>query len=97
MTHDVAIIDWMLPGRDGPAVCRAIRSARLQMGLLMLTARTQVEDRVSGNRALAAQEERNDHERKRHGSGRAGQVEIERHGQIVSLRKSMGRCCSGQQ
>ena len=24
--HDVAIIDWMLPGRDGPAVCRAIRA-----------------------------------------------------------------------
>jgi DNA-binding response OmpR family regulator len=46
--HDVAIVDWMLPGRDGPAVCRAIRSARLPMGLLMLTARTQVEDRVAG-------------------------------------------------
>jgi len=20
--HDVAIIDWMLPGRDGPSICR---------------------------------------------------------------------------
>jgi two-component system OmpR family response regulator len=46
--HDVAIVDWMLPGRDGPAVCQAIRSARLPMGLLMLTARSQVEDRVAG-------------------------------------------------
>lgn len=46
--YDVAVIDWMLPGRDGPAICRAIRSARLQMSLLMLTARGQVEDRVSG-------------------------------------------------
>ena len=46
--HDAAIVDWMLPGRDGPAVCQAIRSARLPIGLLMLTARSQVEDRVAG-------------------------------------------------
>lgn len=46
--HDAAIVDWMLPGRDGPAVCQAIRTAHLQMGLLMLTARSQVEDRVAG-------------------------------------------------
>jgi two-component system OmpR family response regulator len=46
--HDLAIVDWMLPGRDGPAVCQAIRAARLPIGLLMLTARSQVEDRVAG-------------------------------------------------
>src|SRR3972149_1617591 len=46
--HDVAIIDWMLPGRDGPPICQAIRAARLKMGILMLTARSQVEDRVAG-------------------------------------------------
>jgi two-component system OmpR family response regulator len=46
--HDVAMIDWMLPGRDGPAVVRAIRSAHLPTAILMLTARTQVEDRVAG-------------------------------------------------
>lgn len=46
--YDVAIVDWMLPGRDGLAVCEAIRSARVPLGLLMLTARTQVEDRVTG-------------------------------------------------
>src|SRR3990172_1056664 len=46
--HDVAIIDWMLPGRDGPSICQAIRAARLKMGILMLTARSQVEDRVAG-------------------------------------------------
>ncbi len=28
--YDVAIIDWMLPGRDGPSICRAIRAARLK-------------------------------------------------------------------
>jgi two-component system OmpR family response regulator len=47
-TYDVAVIDWMLPGRDGPAICRAVRSARLPTALLLLTARTQVEDRVAG-------------------------------------------------
>jgi two-component system, OmpR family, response regulator len=47
-THDIAIVDWMLPGRDGPAVCQAIRAARLPMGLLILTARSQIEDRVAG-------------------------------------------------
>jgi DNA-binding response OmpR family regulator len=46
--YDVAILDWMLPGRDGPAVCRAIRAARLKTAVLLLTARDQVEDRVAG-------------------------------------------------
>jgi len=46
--HDVAIIDWMLPGRDGPAICRAIRAAHLPVAILMLTARSQLEDRVTG-------------------------------------------------
>ena len=35
--HDLAIVDWMLPGRDGPSLCRAIRAAHLPMGVLMLT------------------------------------------------------------
>jgi two-component system, OmpR family, response regulator len=46
--HDVAIIDWMLPGRDGPSICRAVRAARLPLAVLLLTARSQVEDRVAG-------------------------------------------------
>jgi two-component system OmpR family response regulator len=46
--YDVAIVDWMLPGRDGPAICRAVRAAHLQTTLLLLTARGQVEDRVTG-------------------------------------------------
>ncbi|MBA3948159.1 MAG: response regulator transcription factor, partial [Herpetosiphonaceae bacterium] len=47
-SFDVAVIDWMLPGRDGPALCRAIRVARLPTAILLLTARGQVEDRVTG-------------------------------------------------
>jgi two-component system, OmpR family, response regulator len=47
-SYDVAIIDWMLPGRDGPAISRAIRAARLPTAILLLTSRSQVEDRVIG-------------------------------------------------
>jgi two-component system, OmpR family, response regulator len=47
-TAQVAIVDWMLPGRDGPSICRAIRAARLPISLLLLTARGQLEDRVTG-------------------------------------------------
>lgn len=46
--YDVAIIDWMLPERDGPSICRAVRAARLPTALLLLTARGQVEDKVVG-------------------------------------------------
>jgi DNA-binding response OmpR family regulator len=46
--HDVAIIDWMLPGKDGPSIIRAIRAAKIPISILMLTARTQIEDRVAG-------------------------------------------------
>jgi two-component system, OmpR family, response regulator len=46
--YDVAVIDWMLPRRDGPSICRAIRAEHLPTALLLLTARSQVEDRVAG-------------------------------------------------
>ena len=46
--YDVAVVDWMLPNRDGPSICRAVRAARLPVALLLLTARSQVEDRVAG-------------------------------------------------
>lgn len=47
-SYDVAVVDWMLPGRDGLAICRAIRTARLPTALMLLTARGQIEDRVQG-------------------------------------------------
>jgi two-component system OmpR family response regulator len=47
-TYDLIIADWMLPGRDGPSICRKIRSSKLTLPILMLTARGQVEDRVTG-------------------------------------------------
>lgn len=47
-THDLLIVDWMLPSRDGPSICRGLRAAGITIPLLMLTARSQVEDRVAG-------------------------------------------------
>jgi two-component system OmpR family response regulator len=46
--YDVAVVDWMLPGRDGPSICRGARASRLSVAILMLTARGQLEDRVVG-------------------------------------------------
>ena len=45
---DVMILDVMLPGMDGFEVCRRLRAKGGQMPVLMLTARTDVEDRVRG-------------------------------------------------
>jgi len=45
----VALLDIMLPGEmDGFEVCRRIRAGSPQMGIIMLTARTQEMDKVSG-------------------------------------------------
>ncbi len=43
----LVILDWMLPGRDGLAVCRQIRQHHL-MPIIMLTARSEEIDRVMG-------------------------------------------------
>ena len=44
----VAILDIMLPDTDGFEVCRKIRAADPHIGILMLTARTQEMDKVTG-------------------------------------------------
>ena len=44
----VAILDIMLPDIDGFEVCRRIRAGNSQMGIIMLTARTQEMDKVTG-------------------------------------------------
>ena len=35
-TYDVAIIDWMLPERDGPAIIRGIRQGHLPTACLLV-------------------------------------------------------------
>ena len=44
----MAILDIMLPDIDGFEVCRSIRAGNKKMGIIMLTARTQEMDKVSG-------------------------------------------------
>ncbi len=44
----VAILDVMLPDIDGFEVCRRIRATSKQLGIIMLTARTQEMDKVTG-------------------------------------------------
>jgi two-component system, OmpR family, alkaline phosphatase synthesis response regulator PhoP len=45
---DLVILDLMLPGMSGYAVCEALREAGNDVPVLMLTARTLIEDRVRG-------------------------------------------------
>jgi DNA-binding response OmpR family regulator len=45
---DLVIVDWMLPDLDGLQVVRRLRAAGMSVPVLMLTARSQVEDRVEG-------------------------------------------------
>ncbi len=44
----VAILDIMLPDIDGFEVCRRIRATSMNIGVIMLTARTQEMDKVTG-------------------------------------------------
>ncbi len=45
---DVALLDVMLPGIDGFEVCRRLRTQSGQLGIIMLTAKTQELDRING-------------------------------------------------
>jgi DNA-binding response OmpR family regulator len=45
---DLLIVDWMLPDLDGIDVIRRLRAAEVNVPVLMLTARDQIEDRVEG-------------------------------------------------
>jgi len=45
---DLIVLDVMLPGRSGLDVCRDLRQRGIQTPILMLTARSQVVDRVVG-------------------------------------------------
>lgn len=47
-TVDIALLDVMLPGINGLEVCKAIRKENKKMGIIMLTARVQDEDKVQG-------------------------------------------------
>lgn len=47
-TYDVAILDIMMPEQDGIAVLKALRTAGNRIPVLLLTAKAEVDDKVSG-------------------------------------------------
>ncbi len=48
IAYDAIVLDWMLPGMDGVAVCRALRDRGVRTPVLMLTARAEVGERIVG-------------------------------------------------
>ena len=51
--YDLLILDVMMPGMDGYQVARQVRSKRCATPILMLTARSSLEDRIEGLNAGA--------------------------------------------
>src|SRR3970040_1819634 len=47
-SHDVIVLDILLPGIDGFEVCRSLRANRVDTPVLLLTALDAVEERVRG-------------------------------------------------
>lgn len=47
-SYDVIILDWMLPDIEGIAVCRMLREQQNMTPIIMLTAKSQLEDKVEG-------------------------------------------------
>ena len=45
---DALILDVLLPGLDGVALCRALRQAGVEVPIVLLTALDQIEDKVAG-------------------------------------------------
>src|SRR5262245_59529170 len=46
--YDAIVLDVMLPKKDGLEVCRVLRRQRVNVPIIMLTARDTVNDRVCG-------------------------------------------------
>lgn len=47
-TYDVIVLDWMLPDYDGIEVCRKIRKKKNTTPVIMLTAKSQLENKIEG-------------------------------------------------
>lgn len=48
MDPDLLILDWMLPGLSGVELCRRLRTTGSQVPVILLTAKDEVTDRVTG-------------------------------------------------
>lgn len=47
-SYDLIILDIMLPNKDGISICRELRKKKNDVPILMLTARDDVEDKITG-------------------------------------------------
>ena len=45
---ELALMDWMMPGKDGPDVCRVLRAEHATTYIILLTSRTDRADVVAG-------------------------------------------------
>jgi len=48
LTFDLLILDVMMPGESGTALAQSLRSAKERIPILMLSALSEIEDRISG-------------------------------------------------
>ena len=46
--YDLVLLDFMIPKMDGIEVCRQLRQQQIQIPILMLTAKSQLEDKIKG-------------------------------------------------
>jgi len=47
-TYDIILLDWMLPIKNGIEILQSIRKANIATPVIMLTAKSEVDDRVEG-------------------------------------------------
>jgi len=47
-SYDLIILDLMLPGMDGMDICKKLREQGNHTPILMLTAKSQVDDKING-------------------------------------------------
>jgi DNA-binding response OmpR family regulator len=46
--YDAIILDLMLPGMDGITICRELRAKQIHIPILILTAKGQIQDKITG-------------------------------------------------
>lgn len=47
-SYDILLVDWMLPKRSGLEIVKEIRDKNINIPIIMLTAKSQTADKVSG-------------------------------------------------
>lgn len=47
-SYDAIILDWMLPDGEGITICKKLRETKNQSPIIMLTAKSQIEDKIEG-------------------------------------------------